>query len=203
MTTLRDSIISKVFTLTNRPDLVEETAVHLNTAVKQAHSLNYFSRDLREVVLKYSAPAYLQQVEYLSLFPLFGAVKYIRSYTPAGQGTEATFGQFFSEILPTDSLDNYNRNKQNVFYMAGDTLNIRSSKCETHTVFGYYTHPNLSEDVFDSWIAREWEEGIIMLTASIVFSCTLNNPTQGRAHEQVAARLLKALDSSSILATGY
>ncbi len=204
-----NSLVQKVFTITNRPDLQAETELAVKSAILQAHRLDYFPKDLREETLKFTTAEYLQAIEYKTLFPRFKSLKYIRKYdnstTPPSNNLwyENGMGSFLKMLTPEQVLDRYSFQLADVCYLAGSLLQIKSSTKLGYVVLGFYQYPDVTPAGFNSWIADECEEGIYFLAAAIVFGTVLSNQSAAGANQAQASQALKQLVSTNILGEGY
>jgi len=219
------TLVSNVYTLTNRPDRVNETSAAVQAAILWAHHSDFYYKDLVEVAAQFQALAYLQQIP-LSFFTNFRALKYIRKYYPGtgpnnppaqdqspnnlpplygtyyDPGANLPDGRFFKIITPEEVLDSYQINKIDVAYIAGQTIQIRSADYFQYALCGYYAHPTVSGGVTNSWIANEHPWAIIYKAASIVFK-TIGFDEQNAQYQQLCAEEIGMLQQSNIQAVGY
>jgi len=155
-----------VYTLTNRPDLVAETALAVRQATLAAHRSDYFRRDIQELLIS-PGSANLFQLSISSLFANWRNFAYIRPYDSVG----AAPASFFLESMKPDAiLDDYLIEKTNVYYVAGDNLNIRLGANYDSFLVGYYSNPVLTPDAsYESWIARQQPALIVIDAAKRIF----------------------------------
>lgn len=156
-------LVSDVYTLTNRPYLVEETKLAVKMATLKAHQSDYYPKDLFEVGLAWTEPAFIQSIEYRTLIPRWRAFKYLRKY--AG----SSLGEFFKLLTPEETLDGYGINRENICYLAGEMLEIRSNTQDTNMIIGCYLNPITTEQGFTSWIALDHPYAIVFEAARIIF----------------------------------
>lgn len=156
-------LVSDVYTLTNRPYLVEETKLAVKMATLKAHQSDYYPKDLFEVGLAWPDPAFIQSIEYRTLIPRWRAFKYLRKY--AG----SSLGEFFKLLTPEETLDGYGINRENICYLAGEMLEIRSNTQDTNMIIGCYLNPITTEQGFTSWIALDHPYAIVFEAARIIF----------------------------------
>lgn len=153
-----------VYTLTKRPDLVAETKLAVKAATLKAHQVDDFYKDIREEGVSFSLADYLQSLEYRSIFPRFRKVKYIRKSDVSGNA-----GSFLSPITPTSALDAYGSHKADVFYGAGELIQLRSSTEFQYIFFGFYENPDLTEASFNSWVALDHPYAIVYEAAATIY----------------------------------
>jgi len=155
-------LVSDVYIITNRPDLVAETELAVRVATLKAHQSDFYPKDLHEHAISWSAPDYLQSMEYRTIAPRWRAFKYLRKYNGAP-------GKFFTLLTPEQTLDSYSINKEDVCYLAGEMLEIRSSSKDNHMLLGYYRNPIISVAEFNSWIALDHPYAIVYEAARSIF----------------------------------
>lgn len=224
---LYTDLVNAVYTLTNRPDLVNETAQAVQAAILWAHHSDYYYKDLIEVPASFDSLSYIQQIP-LSFFANFRSLKYIRKYYPGtgpnnppaqdqspnnlpplygmyyDPGANLPDGRFFKIITPAETLDEYYINKIDVAYIAGQVIQIRSGDYFQYALCGYYAHPtvSISEATTNSWIANENPYVIIWKATSIVFK-TIGYDEQFQAYQSMLAEEIAMLQQSNIQAEGY
>lgn len=191
-------LMDEVYLLTNRPDLVNETSSAVRRATLKCHQIDYFYKDLFETGVLFSTAAYLQTIDYRALLPNWRAAKYLRKTDSTG--TEQ--GAFFDLIVPENVLDNYSINRQDVYYVAGSVIQIRSSTLLQYAIMGSYVNPNITVPSYSSWIALDQPWAIIYTAAESIFKSI------GKSEEFAAFKLLRdeelqTLKLSNITAQGY
>lgn len=180
-----------VYTLTNRSDLVAETALAVRQATLRIHRAALFPRDVVEGLLVLT-PLYNYQLDIPTYFPRWRQFSYLRPYTNVSQSP----APFFIEFMRPDAIfDAYGAEKTNVGYVAGNNLNVKlgpTNPSQTVNVgaptydsflYGYYANPVLTPAAnYESWIAREHPSTIVMDAAAIVFRMI--------GYEEAAARFM-------------
>ena len=157
------SLLNDVYTITNRPDLIAETKLAVKQATLKMHQSDYYPKDLFETGIAWNPVAFLQSLSYKTLIPRWRTFKYLRKYS------DGVPGDFFTLLSPEESLDRYAVNKDNICYVAGDTLEIRSSTQDANMLIGCYLHPDITEENYTSWIADEHPYAIVFDAAATVF----------------------------------
>lgn len=188
----------EVYILTNRSSLVAETLTAIRSATLKLHQLDYFYKDLREDGVSFLTPAYLQQIDYRTLFPLWRALKYIRKTDVTG--TEQ--GVFFETITPDNALDQFGTNMENVCYMAGAVVQIRSATQLQYCIVGRYDNPDITEAGYNSWVALDHPYAIVFDAAATVFKA-IGDTEKFAAYTQLAAIQAAEVRMSNIQAVGY
>lgn len=191
-------MISEVYSLTGRPDRVSETLSAIKSATLKAHQSDYFYKDLFESGLTFSSAAFVQDLDYRSLLPLWRAAKYFRKYD-IDSGTP---GRFLDLIVPENVMDQFKVQKQDVFYVAGAYLHINSSTQEQNYLFGCYLNPDITEAGFNSWIALDHPYAIIFDAAATVFKA-IGKDEEAAAYRNLVGEQIMLLRASNIVANGF
>lgn len=155
-------LIDDVYVVTNRPDLVAETKLAVKKATLKSHHVDFFPKDLFETGISWATPAFIQSIQYRALIPRWRAFKYLRKYS------SDVPGDFFSLLTPDESLDSYGINRENICYLAGESLEVRSSTQDEFMILGCYLHPDLTDNNFTSWIAQDHPYMIVYEAAKSV-----------------------------------
>lgn len=190
------ALLNDVYTITNRPDLVTESTMAVRAATIKAHTSDFYPRDLLEARVQFSAADFFQALAYKTLFPRFRAVSYIRKY----ENGEAT--QMLDVISPTDIFDSYKIAKENVYYLAGDVIQIRSNTEITDILIGVYNTPDTLPDTYASWVAESYPYAIVAEAAAQVFSM-IGAAEDAAGYRRIAGEHLVQMRNSSLQAIGY
>jgi len=158
-------LVNGVYAVTNRPDLVALTEQFVKQATLKLHQLDFFYKDLFETGMIFGSPEIVQQVDIKSLIPRWRANKYLRKSDASG-----SLGNFIEDIkVPENSLDSYNIIRDDVYYVAGDLLNIRSSTALQYVLYGCFRYPDITTLSFSSFIAIDHPYAIINDAATSIF----------------------------------
>jgi hypothetical protein len=196
MTVFTD-LVDEVYIITNRPDLVNETKAAVRAATLKAHQSDFYPKDIDESGIQWANPDYHQSLEYRTLFPNWRALKFLRKYDSSG----SVAGNFFSVLTPEQILDSYGIEKENICYMAGEMLEIKSNTVDTYMLLGYYKHPIVTESGYYSWVALENPYAIIYEAARVLFKQT-GWDEQSSQFNQLVQEQFSILRNSNILAVG-
>lgn len=191
-------LIAEVYILTNRPDLVSQTLSAVRAATLKIHQSDYYYKDLFESGIAFASPAYLQQIEYRTLIPKYRALKYIRKTDVTG--TEQ--GNFYEVVVPESVLDQYHLNRENVCYVAGSVIQIRSKDLLQYILFGCYVNPIITEANYTSWVAQDHPYAIIFEAAASVFKM-IGDTDQFAAYTQLSMQQMAEVRMSNIQSNGY
>ncbi len=187
----------EVYTITNRPTLVAETLLAVRQSTLALHQREYWWKDLRETGISFPTSAYLQELDFRTILPLFRSLKYLRKSDSTG-----TVGAFFTIVQPESVMDSYSVDRTDVCYAAGTSIEIKSSTQFQYAAMGYYANPNISTGAYDSWIAVDHPYAIVFMAAEKVFKMV------GKSEEFAAYKLLRDeeiqnLTISNIQVAGY
>jgi hypothetical protein len=191
-------MLAEVYILTNRPDLVEESKLAIRAATLRAHGCDFFPKDLYETGITWSTPAYIQSLEYRTLIPRWRAFKYLRKYDAT---SELPMG-FFDYIPPELVLDSYHIQRENVCYLAGESLEIRSDTQDSYMLLGCYIHPIIVEGSYSSWIALDNPYAIIFQAAAKVLNA-IGFDEQAQRFEGETLKQYEILRMTNITGNGY
>ena len=188
---------AEVITITGRPDRVAETLLAVRQATLALHQCDYFYKDLYETGISFTTSAYLQELEYRSLLPLFRSLKFLRKADSSG-----TPGDFFDVVQPESIIDGFGYDRTNVCYAAGASIEIKSSTEFQYALLGCYLNPNITTAGYNSWIALDHPYAIVFEAAEKVFKMI------GKTEEFAAYKLLRdeevqRLKISNLQALGY
>lgn len=192
----RAEIIADVYALTKRPDLVAQTDVAVRAATLKAHHSDFYPKDLFETAITWAPTDYVQELDYRTLVPRWRAFKYLRKSDADGIG-----GKFFDLILPEMVLSEYAVTKEDVVYLAGEVLQIRSSTLDDYMLLGCYLHPDLTEANYDSWVAKDCPFAIIYDAAASVFK-QIGFDEQASMYRQMVGEQYAYL-KQNVIANGY
>lgn len=192
---LYSEIYTACVTLTKRPDLSAEIQTAIQAATLRAHQSDYYTRDVAESLLVLATADYAQTFNAQTALARFRNLKYLRKYDPTALNTNTGLatgeaGEIFEILDPTNIFDSYHVQKDNVAYLAGDTVNMRSmTGTFSQLLCGWYQNPVISpltDADYVSWIARDTPFAIIYDACSIVFK-TIGWDTEQKKYDGLAA----------------
>jgi hypothetical protein len=154
-----DDLKTDVITWTNKPTRVAETELALRQAIRKAHRLGKFWRDL--VILPVTLPA--DPVQSLSIaddLPRFRQIGYVNV-----KDTDI----YFDPAETLDLLDNDKNPRLDVYYAIGEQLYIRPSQAYTQYEIAYYRQPvTTPPESIDDWLLADYRDVVVLLAASTV-----------------------------------
>jgi hypothetical protein len=160
-------LVAEVISITKRPDLSARIESNVRAATLKMHHSDFYYKDMHEIAVEFDSPAILQTFTPTEVAPLFRKAKYIRNWIGELDGSP---GAFFTPIQIENSTDGYGYLKGDVFYMAGQGLQMRGKCAISRVLFGCYLHPQLTPvNQYNSWIAVEMPWAIIYEAARVLF----------------------------------
>lgn len=151
-------LCNEVITITGRPDLIPETQLAVRRATLYLHGLDTWFRDFNEKRIAFPALDYKFSIAIKDNFTNFRKFRYIKPLDPA---TGLVLSDHDIKYCPPDNLyDEFKRPKNDIYYVAGNNLNIRCASQQQGFLFGYYILPNVA-DAFQSWIGDLYPYAII------------------------------------------
>lgn len=162
-----DELVAEVVSITKRPDLIERIKSNVKAATLKAHHSDFYYKDLFEIAVQFTDLFVLQSFIPMEVAPNFRKSKYIRLWQG---GITGNFGKFLTPIQIENSVDGYGYPKSDVYYMAGQALQIRGAQQLDKVLFGCYLHPVITPaTAYKSWIAEEMPYVIIYEAARVTF----------------------------------
>ncbi len=176
-----DELKAEIFLITNRPDLVGETESAIKSATLKAHKSDFYSKDIHEQGVIFESSTFRQSLDYILLIPNFRAFKYFRRVEDENDDV----GKFLAILSVDEILDSYGVNKNDIAYVAGRVLEIRSSVEFNTALLGAYVLPIVTpKEDYTSWVAEQYPFFIIHEAARRIFMSI------GQLEESNAQRLL-------------
>lgn len=191
-------LLTAIYELTGRSDLVSQTKEAVKASTLKAHMTDFYPRDVVEVGIDSPVSTYLHQIDYIDIVSNFRALKYLRKYDPVA----AEVGTFFCIIDAAEVLDSYGLDRVDVCYIAGRTLNVKSSTEVGDLLLGCYVLPDVTETGYSSWIASQFPYVIVYEAARVMFKI-VGDTEQSRTYSQLGAEQLDLLMRTAIQSEGY
>lgn len=195
------TLVTEVYNLTKRPDKVTETISALKNAILKRHTQDFWSKDIVETGIVFSAPAStVQSLAYKTLFPLWRAVSYIQ---PLDGSTFIPSGDQLEEINPRFAVDDYDVYKNGVWYEAGQVIQIRTLSAFQYYGIGYYQFPDISSTVPNTtWIMADYPYSLIYEAAAIIFK-GIGFIDQEKSMRELSGEQAAYITLSNTQASGY
>jgi hypothetical protein len=167
--------------------LVPETLQAILEATLSLHTIEDFPKDLQEATVIFdNATLYLQTLDTSSL-PFYRKMAYMRKTNPIVTGVEQTNGllpnnyiwppnqfNFLKRVDIGNIIDRYGYERLDIWYQAGQQVNIKSSTPLQYLTAGWYKYPQV--DIADagasytSWIANEQPYVIVYKATGAIFA---------------------------------
>jgi len=193
-----DELVAEVYLLTNRPDLEAETKSAVKRATLKAHQTDFYSKDIYESGIEFPTADYRQSLDYITLFSNFRALKYLRRVEDENDDV----GKFFDIVQPEEVLDAYGRNRNDIAYVAGRVLEIRSSVSFSKALLGAYVLPIVREGAYLSWVAEQHPYAIVFEAARVIFK-SIGFDEESAQYNQLVAEEYNLLKMSALSDVGY
>jgi hypothetical protein len=192
---------SEVILLTARPDLSALTQSAIQAATLKAHRFDYFPKDLWLGSINLGGTfteALLSTEGATAVLPRFRTLKYVRKF----ENTSGTHGDFFTVIDPININDEYGVQQDNIAYLGGSQLVLKSRSGFSYVYIAYYTDPVVAVSLYSSWVANTNPWAIIYEAAAIIFR-SIGQFDKFRTLREQAGEEYKVIQTTSILAVGY
>lgn len=193
-----DELVSEVYLITNRADLVNETKSAIKAATLKAHKTDFYSKDIYETGIEFDSADYRQSLDYISLFSNFRALKYFRRVTSATDDV----GAFLEVITPEETIDSYGSNRVDIAYVAGRVLEIRAAVEFKYALIGAYVLPIVREGAYNSWVAEQFPYAIVYEACRVLFR-SIGQMEESNAQSQLVAEEYAELKMSALSDVGY
>jgi hypothetical protein len=193
-----DQLTTEVHQLTGRPDLVAQTKSAVKAATLKAHQSDYYSKDIYETGVQFEEATHRQCLDFYSLVSNFRALKYIRRV----ESETDEEGIFFDIITPGEVLDSYGCTRSDIAYVAGRSLEIRSSVTFSKALMGAYVLPVVTEGNYSSWVADLHPFAIIYEAARVLFK-TIGFDEQASTFNALVSEEYTTLKMTGLADVGY
>ena len=201
MSTSFATMLTNVYALTNRPDLVNESTLALQNATLKAHRSDYYPKDLFETGISFDSLQNLQTTEYKTLVPQWRSISYLRVYDVSTDQATQMPGRLLKLVAPESVLDEYYKDKVDVYYLAGINLNIVTRCPSQYFLLGCYIYPLVDTVNYKSWIADEHPAVILYEAAATVFK-TIGYDEQAANYRAMISDEMIQL-TQQVVANGY
>ena len=184
---LYDQMVEDVVVLTNRPDLAAEIAIAVRTATLSIHMRAAFPRDVAVQLVKLPNASYVTSLDVQVLLPRIRGVSSLRvcdvNYDPLET-------PIINIVEMGDIYDpEYKTLRNDVAYLAGTALNIRSSISTYGYLIEYFQVPLLRREQYNSWIAQLAPDAI-MYTAAATVLATSGDEDKAAAYNKLVTTTL-------------
>jgi hypothetical protein len=182
-----------VFAWTNRPEMTAETDIAIRKSVRAAHKAGTFWRDLVTVNLINQPTDQTQSIDLTANAPNFRQMALVK---PTGVDLQ------YNPIGIRELLDQDGYPRADIYYVVGNTLNIRANAPTSSISLTYYRMPVLNPiSGLDSWIADLYQDLIICDAAASILAMVGEPEVKDRV-EKIAASILEDLIEDNTEAVG-
>jgi len=190
-----DELLSEIYFITKRPDLVGQTRSALRTATMFAHRTDNYWRDLVENVLVpiSAAEGVILTQDYM---PRMRSIASIYPKDGERRGLELECRDI------DDLLDEYNSPRRHWFYGHSAGVRYNTSLLLPTLCISYYRDPNVNPVAYDSWIADIYPDVIIKWASALVMRST-GHKEEADSELQLAQSLLQELVANDFNIKGY
>lgn len=196
-----DDLVTDVYTITKRPDLISDTEAAVKAATLKVHQLDYFSQDLvLASELDLGSSDYQHSYNYVSGLTNFRRLKYISRLDTTGDLLED--GTFLDIIEIDEMLDTYGIMRKDIAYTAGNAIVIRAEVDFRYALIAYYKLPIVIKATYASWIADSFPNSIVYEAARRIF-LTIGYQEQSASMRALVAEEYSELKSSNLPVAGY
>jgi len=192
-------MIDAVYNITNRPDKVALTLDMIKAATLKMHSSDFYAKDIYETGYSFPSADFYQSLDYINLIPNWRAIKYLKRVEDATD----VIGKHFSVISVDEILDSYGNNREDICYVAGRVIEIKSSVEFSLGLLGAYVFPIVTPTAaYSSWVAEQFPYAIIHEAARVILK-TVGKTEESKSQGELMAEQLSLLKASSIGDVGY
>lgn len=196
-----NQLVEEVVTLVKRNDRQAEIQSAIRSATLKAHRKDFYYRDLSESGVQFKEPDFIQNFQPTQIFgSRFRKLKYIRYWNydvPSSTGYGAP-GDLLTPIDIENIKDLYGYTKTDVYYMAGELIQIRTARPLSHCLVGVYLNPVIATpETYQSWIADMYPYAIIYEAARQVFM-RIGRPADAQSMASLVAEEYTLLDTESV-----
>lgn len=191
-------LVTQVYALTGRPDLVDLTNSAIQSATLKCHQSDYYFKDMFEVGVQFDSAQFVQNMDYRALIANWRSLKYLRKY----DAVNGVPGDELTIVLPEMIFDDYQLQKSDICYGAGAFIQINSSTQEQFYLLGCYVNPIITLGGYNSWIALDHPFAIVFDAAGTVFKA-IGKDDEAAANRQLMAEQIAMLKTSNILVNGF
>lgn len=185
---LHDGILEDIYALTARRDLDVETELALRTATVNAHLCDAFPRDLFVSQVQLPNAAYMASLNIPTLFPGLRGLSQIRPLDSQMLPMVLSPENQLEIIELGDIYDDYGQLKNQVVYLAGDSVNVRSFMNCYGFLVSWFKSPLLRRAEYNSWIAQLYPTVIVYWAASIVLD-TNGNESKAKKYMDMTTQI--------------
>lgn len=173
-----DDMMASVITWTNRPTMVNETTLALRNAIRNAHRLGKFWRDITTVIV---VPNNTDQVQSISLTDTCPRMRQLAFLQDVASDAA------YRETSASDLLDEDGFHKVDVYWGVGSALTFRLGRPTNQLKIGYYLQPVTSPpEAVGDWLTDAYPDVVVLMAATTILSMIGEQEIKGRVDQLLA-----------------
>lgn len=149
-------LLPKVYEQSSHPEMESETVRAIRAAVQYYHKLDFLKFDTKEVAIPWNATAGRFEIDTATLLPGFREVEAMH-----GLDNNGNIVARFEETTPDHLFDMNGDRRNNIFYLAGSSIQLITDAAPTQLLVNYFSMPPLGADNLYTWLLPDNEEAII------------------------------------------
>lgn len=196
-TDLYDSMVADTMDLTKRPDLEAETRIAVRSATGNAHLSGAYVRDTATQLVRFPNAAYTVAIDITTMFPRMRGISSVN----LADATDAIMQDPKIEIVELGDIrdPDYGYLRNNIAYLAGTALNIRSTNSMVAAIVQYLQMPETRREGYNSWIAQLYPDVITFWAASMVLTSSGKLDKANKYMERVNNEFLPFLQQNFLI----
>lgn len=160
-------LLAEIVLLSKRGDIADKAAVALRLTTLRAHRSDYYWRDLVEATAVFGS-ANVITIDVSASLTRFRQLSYVQYY----DSTTSTAGVILDPVDPSDIFDEYNYQKTDAYYLAGNNLNVNFTYATSAARIGYWQNPDVAVATYNSWIADELPDILVQGSLAYLYNMT-------------------------------
>ena len=182
-----DDIVLEVISLSGRPDKEDYIRGQVRSSIMQIHKTASYPRDRVEATIVIATPTNNMKLALPARFRKFEIV--------AGALDDGTIiplttkDNFYERRDPTDIVNNSYTAVQDMYYLAGTVVNIKSSVYPPNIYMMYFANPDISLTTLETWAMADSGELFVTLALSKVLGFMGNKERAKELHSQYVVDL--------------
>lgn len=189
-------LMSDVYEITGRPDLVAETMNAIKRCTLKEHSADDYPSDLTTVVpitpISTHANTFRYSVDITASLAQYRKICTIEEYSADYLPYSGYAGRLKFSLADKDNIfDEYKAEKNNYYSIVGTAIKLKAERAIAFLDISYYTRPIVLTDTYTSWIADRFPYVLQEAAAGEVFKMIGKDD---EAAKYKASALLNRLD---------
>jgi len=171
----------------------------IQAATLRMHQSDFYVRDLAEATINLGSSGFAFSFSAPVTFARYRALHYLRYYDNAA----AEAGKVYGHLDPLNLMDSYGLEKNDVWYVAGNNIVLRSSLAVQYLLAGWYQNPVITPFAnLASWIADTVPHAIVFDACSLIFQM-IAQQEQSRKFDSLVTEQLNMVKQHGVTGRGY